>query len=319
MKNNDTICFAGGCFWGTEHFMRLLPGVTDTQVGYANSQVPDPSYELVCTGTTGAAEAVMVSFDPENVDLRRLIRIYFMTIDPTSLNRQGNDHGTQYRTGIYYTSDRQQLVAEEVAAEVAGQYSRKLAVEILPLENFYPAEEYHQDYLGKNPRGYCHLDRRLFEMARRTDLSPSPDDELRRRLSPMQFMVTRRNATEPPFRNEYWNEFRKGIYVDIISGKPLFASSDKFESGCGWPAFSRPLPGVDLTEQKDTSNGMIRTEVRNPEGSSHLGHVFNDGPEESGGMRYCINSASLRFIPLEEMAKEGYSELIPYVEAQAAR
>lgn len=320
ISKNKRVCFAGGCFWGTEHFMKQIDGVEQTEVGYANSTVPTPTYKEVCTGRTHAAEAVMVTYDTARVDLPFLIELYFMTIDPTSVNRQGNDIGTQYRTGIYYTSEAQKPIIEHEVAALADRYGRRLAVEVLPLENFYPAEDYHQDYLDKNPGGYCHIDPKLFEIARnaryhRTQAKwhrPS-DDELRRRLTREQYEVTQHNATEPPFANEYWNEHRRGIYVDVTSGEPLFASSDKFDSGCGWPSFSRPLPTASIVERDDFSHGMERTEVRSGIGDAHLGHVFPDGPRQSGGLRYCINSASLRFIPLESMAAAGYAPYIPYV------
>lgn len=315
----QTIYFAGGCFWGTQHFMSLVPGVTATEVGYANSRVENPDYKLVCTGTTGAAETVKVVYDAEEVSLPFLIDLFFMTIDPTILNRQGNDVGTQYRTGIYYSDNSQLPEIESVVERIAAYYDEPLAVEILPLKNFYPAEEYHQDYLDKNPGGYCHIDPTLFAIARNARQKGSDlwrrhsDEELRRTLTPMQFAITRQNMTEPPFQNQYNAEFRKGIYVDVTTGEPLFLSSDKFESGCGWPAFSHPISDELITELPDYSHGRTRTEVRSSTGDAHLGHVFPDGPAEKGGLRYCINSAALRFIPLEDMAEKGYERFIPLV------
>jgi len=300
--------------------MKQIDGVTATEVGYANSRLANPSYRQVCNGATGAAETVEVVYDPAKVSPRFLIGLYLKTIDPTSLNRQGNDVGTQYRTGIYYTDDEQRSAAEEAIAKLKKEYSQPIVVEVMPLENFYPAEEYHQDYLAANPGGYCHLSPRLFEIARNardTTLTgryakPS-DNELRGRLTREQYEVTQHSATEPPFRNEYWNNHRKGLYVDITTGQPLFVSTDKFDSGCGWPSFSRPLPDAGIVEKADYSHGMERIEVRSGAGDAHLGHVFDDGPAESGGLRYCINSASLKFIPLEEMADEGYADYIKYV------
>ena len=194
----------------------------------------------------------------------------------------------------------------------------------MPLRNFYPAEDYHQDYLDKNPGGYCHIDPRLFEVARDSSRNAAhgadssrwkrpSDDELRRRLTDIQYDVTQNNGTEPPFTNEYWNERREGIYVDVTTGEPLFASSDKFSAGCGWPSFSRPIPGASIVERSDHTHGMVRTEVRSYAGDAHLGHVFNDGPRASGGLRYCINSAALRFIPVEDMDALGYGDYLPYV------
>ncbi len=312
----NTIYLAGGCFWGTQHFLGLIPGVVSTQVGYANSKVSEPTYREVCTGTTGAAETVKVTYNPEVLPLPLLLSLYYRTVDPTSVNRQGNDRGTQYRTGIYYTDPSDRPVIEKSLHELAASTAGKIAIETGPLTNFYPAEEYHQDYLDKNPEGYCHIDPSLFEMARHIRIiptqSPRPaDKELRATLTPLQYEVTQHAATEPPFANEYFDEFRPGIYVDVVTGEPLFLSADKFESGCGWPAFSRPIDDSLIVERRDLSHGMDRTEVSSRKGGSHLGHVFPDGPAHTGGLRYCINSASLRFIPLEDMEEAGYSQYIP--------
>lgn len=323
------IYFAGGCFWGTEHFFSLVKGVVSTEAGYADSRVPSPSYGEVCSGDTHAAEAVKVVYDPEIVSLPFLIDLYFRTIDPTALNRQGNDVGTQYRTGIYYTDPAERGIIDNAVDRQRKLYTRPIVVEVKPLDNFYPAEDYHQNYLDKNPRGYCHIDRELMRMAaqaRDTTLKQNSvsakeknkyrkpsDAELRRRLTAEQYAVTRQGATERPYTNKYDREFRPGIYVDITTGQPLFISADKFDSGCGWPAFSRPISPEVLTEHADTSHGMRRVEVRSAAGDAHLGHVFPDGPRAKGGLRYCINSAALRFIPESEMEAEGYGEYLPLI------
>lgn len=315
MGNKAEIYLAGGCFWGTEHFLKQIRGVENTQVGYANSTVENPSYEQVCSGKTNAAETVKVAYDPETVNLGFLLDLYFKTIDPTSHNRQGNDRGTQYRTGIYYTNPADLPVIEQAIQTLGSQYTRPIAVEVMPLKNFYPAENYHQDYLDKHPNGYCHINPALFDMAKKANADKEyrkPDDAtLRKKLSAEQYAVTQKNATEPAFRNAYWNEHREGIYVDITTGEPLFVSTDKFDSGCGWPSFSKPINKELITEKQDTSYGMVRTEVRSKTGDSHLGHVFPDGPKDKGGLRYCINSASLRFIPKEKMKEEGYGQYLP--------
>lgn len=315
MENKNEIYFAGGCFWGTEHFLKLIQGVTYTQVGYANGNIKNPTYQEVCSDKTGFTETVKVNYLPQEVELSTLIDLFFKTIDPTSLNRQGNDRGTQYRTGIYYKNEADLPIIEAAIQKLSTQYTQPIVVEVKPLINFYPAEEYHQDYLDKNPGGYCHISPELFELAKNTHSQTQykkPDDTtLRNSLTPEQYSVTQQNATERAFKNEYWNEKREGIYVDITTGEPLFLSTDKYDSGCGWPSFTQPINKSLIKEKTDTSHGMIRTEVRSTTGNAHLGHVFEDGPTDRGGLRYCINSASLRFIPLDKMKEEGYEKYIP--------
>lgn len=310
-----TIYLAGGCFWGTAHLFSLVHGVTATEAGYANSKVPNPSYKLVCTGDTGTAETVRVEYDPDTVGLSVLLRLFFKSIDPLSLNRQGNDTGTQYRTGIYYTDPDDAIVIETELATLQRRHTAPLAVEFGPLVNFYPAEDYHQDYLYKNPDGYCHINPALFKEAKEIAgrISGIDKEELRSRLTPLQWEVTQNAATERPFTNEYDAEFRKGIYVDITDGTPLFLSTDKYNSGCGWPAFTRPIDENLIDCEIDTSYGRVRTEVKSSASGSHLGHVFPDGPAEEGGLRYCINSAALRFIPAERMEAEGYGRFLPFI------
>ena len=308
--------FAGGCFWGTEHFFKQIRGVISTEVGYANGTLQHaPSHEEVCSGNTGFAETVKIVYNPQVVDLKLLLELYFKTIDPTSLNKQGNDVGDQYRTGIYYTDAGVKTTIDEAIAALAKNYKKPIVVEVSPLKNFYQAEEYHQDYLDKNPRGYCHIPTKLFEVARKANPEPikfkkPTEAELRSRLTKEQYAVTQQNATETPFANEYWDEQREGIYVDITTGEPLFSSLDKFQSGCGWPSFAKPIDKKLIEEKEDKSYHMTRTEVRSKLGNAHLGHVFDDGPKQLGGLRYCINSASLRFIPKEDMQKEGYGEYL---------
>lgn len=317
-KKLRDIYFAGGCFWGTEHFMKQIRGVKATEAGYANGNVANPTYRQVCDGNTGFAETVKVTYDPGEVTLPLLVDLFFQTIDPTTLNRQGNDRGTQYRSGVYYTDKADLPVIEKAVEALEKKYSRPVVVEVKPLANFYPAEGYHQDYLDKNPGGYCHIRPELFEIARKANpprAYQKPDAAaLRSSLTAEQYAVTQKNATEPPFRNPYWNEFREGIYVDITTGEPLFVSTDKFESGCGWPSFSKPIDKSLIKENRDTSHGMERVEVRSKTGDAHLGHVFTDGPQDKGGLRYCINSASLRFIPKAEMEKAGYGAYLPLLD-----
>jgi peptide methionine sulfoxide reductase msrA/msrB len=250
--------------------------------------------------------------------LEFLLDLYYEAINPVSLNRQGGDVGRQYRTGIYYTDKADLPVIERSLARLQKQYDRPIAIEVRPLLNYSPAEEYHQRYLDKNPGGYCHIGPAQFKKASQATVNPAdypaPDtDTLRNTLTPMQYEVTQNSATEPPFQNEFDHEFRPGIYVDITTGEPLFTSSDKFDSGCGWPSFAKPLDPNVVREHEDTTHGMLRTEVKSRSGSAHLGHVFPDGPKELGGLRYCINSAALRFIPKEEMEREGYGAFLPLI------
>ena len=308
------IYFAGGCFWGTEHLFSLVEGVEKTTAGYANSIVTNPTYKEVCTGMTGAAETVEVIYDDTRVGLTELIDIYFRSIDPTSLNRQGGDVGTQYRTGIYYTDANDLPIIDAMIAMIQRRNTEPVVVEVMPLKNFYPAELYHQEYLYKNPDGYCHVNPALFKEVKSRKSRNLDKSELRSRLTPLQWEVTQNGATERPFTNEYDHEFRRGIYVDITDGTPLFVSAKKYDSGCGWPAFSRPIDTSFITEHDDNSYGRQRTEVRSASSGAHLGHVFNDGPADDGGQRFCINSAALRFVPEADMDREGYGKYLPLLD-----
>lgn len=312
------IYLAGGCFWGSEKYLASIRGVVSTQVGYANGETENPTYEEVCRHNTGHAEAVRVVYDAGILPLAFLLALYYESIDPVSVNRQGGDRGAQYRTGIYYVDDHDLPVIERSIAQLQARYDKPIAIEVAPLRNFSYAEDYHQKYLDKNPGGYCHISTAKFEQAAKAIVDPTayslPDtDALRQTLTAVQYEVTQNSATEPPFQNSFWDSFKPGIYVDITTGEPLFASSDKFESGCGWPSFSKPIDPSVIREKQDTSHGMRRVEVRSRAGDAHLGHVFDDGPRETGGLRYCINSASLRFIPKEEMAQQGYGYLLALV------
>lgn len=311
------IYLAGGCFWGMEKYIALIQGVKETQVGYANGAYKNPTYEQVCRENTGHAETVRVVYEPSIVSLPFLLELYFEAIDPTSLNRQGGDIGTQYRTGIYYTDAADLPVIQRSLSQLQARVKQPVAIEVKPMEQFSLAEEYHQNYLEKNPNGYCHIGSAAFQRAAKAGASAAPyvapaQKELQKALTPEQLAVTQNAATEPPFHNAYWNTFEPGIYVDITTGQPLFASSDKFDAGCGWPSFTRPIAEDALEEHTDTSHGMVRTEVKSRFGHAHLGHVFDDGPEE-GGLRYCMNSAALRFIPKSEMEKSGYGAYLKFV------
>jgi len=303
-----TIYLAGGCFWGLQKYLSLINGVTNTEVGYANGATTHPTYEQLCADS-GHAETVKVEYDDNIIALTELLDLYAEAIDPTSVNRQGGDSGIQYRTGIYYLDEQDRDIIAGWLVLLGESLLEPVAIELKPLENYYPAEGYHQNYLDKNPGGYCHIGSDKFERAKNTR-PRSKNNELREKLTPLQYEVAVGGATEPPFQNEYFDNFAPGIYVDVISGKPLFVSTDKFESGCGWPAFARPIDNALVRELPDYSYGRQRTEVRSVDSDAHLGHVFDDGPTELGGLRYCINSASLRFVPKEEMESEGYGEYL---------
>ena len=310
------IYLAGGCFWGGEKYLSSIPGVISTQVGYANGVTQSPTYEEVCNQNTGHAETVKVIYDPQKLSLEFLLELYYDSVNPFSLNRQGGDVGSQYRTGIYYTNENDLPVITKSLQRLQQKHQRKIAIEVKPLSNYFEAEEYHQKYLDKNPGGYCHIAPEKFEKASRAIINPAEyqlpnEDTLRSKLTDLQYKVTQEQATELPFQNEFDHVFQPGIYVDITTGEPLFSSRDKFDSGCGWPSFAKPIDPNVVQEKTDLSHGMIRSEVKSRVGSAHLGHVFPDGPKELGGQRYCINSAALRFIPKEDMEKEGYGHLLP--------
>lgn len=307
------IYLAGGCFWGLEEYFSRIEGVKKTTVGYANGQVESTNYQLI--HQTDHAETVHLIYDEKRVSLREILLYYFRVIDPLSVNKQGNDVGRQYRTGVYYTDEGDKAVIEQVFAEQEKQLGRKIAVELEPLRHYVLAEDYHQDYLKKNPGGYCHIN---VNDAYQPLVDPGQyekptDAELKEQLTREQYQVTQHSATERPFNNAYNATFEEGIYVDVTTGEPLFFAGDKFESGCGWPSFSRPIAREVLRYYEDKSHGMERIEVRSRSGNAHLGHVFTDGPESAGGLRYCINSAALRFIPKEKMEAEGYAYLLQHM------
>jgi len=307
------IYLAGGCFWGTEAYFSQLKGVVDTQCGYANGTTENPSYEEVCSGDTGHAETVLVKYDPTVLSLEKILTEYFKTIDPTTEDQQGNDIGTQYRTGIFYTDEADAAVIKSYVSAKQKDYTSPIVTEVGPLLNFYPAEEEHQDYLVKNPGGYCHVDLGLLseedkKFSSVKAQSAQAKEEKLKKLTPLQFDVTQNAATEPPFTGAYTDNHAAGLYVDIVSGEPLFTSLDKFDSDCGWPSFAKPIDEGSIVEKQDLSYGMTRTEVRSRGADSHLGHVFDDGPADLGGLRYCINSAALRFIPVDKLVEEGYGE-----------
>ena len=307
------IYLAGGCFWGLEEYFSRISGVLQTSVGYANGQVETTNYQLI--KETDHAETVQVIYDKKIVSLREILLYYFRVIDPLSVNQQGNDRGRQYRTGIYYLEEADLPTINTVVREQELLIGRKIAVEVEKLRHYILAEDYHQDYLKKNPGGYCHIDIRDAEkpLIDAANYEKPSQAVLKEKLSEESYRVTQEAATEAPFSNAYDQTFEEGIYVDITTGEPLFFAKDKFASGCGWPSFSRPISKELIHYYQDLSHGMERIEVRSRSGNAHLGHVFTDGPQELGGLRYCINSASLRFIAKDEMEEAGYGYLLPYL------
>ena len=310
----QTIYLAGGCFWGIEKLMQSVPGVVKTVSGYANGDPAiTPTYELVSTGKTGYRETVKVVYDPDNISLAGILSVFFRAVDPTVRNRQGNDCGSQYQTGIYFTDPVSERIVRQAAA-VEQRRNPAFHVEIQSLRVFHPAEEYHQNYLEIHPDGYCHISPAAFALAKQLRIDPGKyprpgNAEIRRRLRPQEYAVTQDGATDPPGFHPLTKEMRRGIYVDVVTGEPLFTSADKYLSTCGWPAFSAAVdPNVIITRD-DNSHGMYRTEIRSRSGDSHLGHVFSGDTASPTGIRFCVNGSALRFVPYEEMDAAGYGYL----------
>lgn len=313
LERIEQATFAGGCFWCMVSPFDQQPGIIEVVSGYTGGHTKNPTYEEVCSNTTGHYEAVQITFDPEIFPYSKLLELFWQQIDPTDAGGQFNDRGLSYRTAIFYHNDVQKELAETSKKELvtSGRFQKPIVTEILPVSTFFRAEEKHQHYYKKNPFHY-----NLYKegsgrsrFIRDNWKNRKSDEQLRKELTPIQYEVTRNNATEPPFRNEYWNHTEEGIYVDIITGEPLFSSKDKYDAGCGWPSFTKPLRRYEIEEKFDTSHGMRRIEVRSKTSDSHLGHVFDDGPGPDRA-RYCINSAALRFVPKNKLVEEGYGEFV---------
>ncbi|WP_454870801.1 peptide-methionine (S)-S-oxide reductase MsrA [Priestia megaterium] len=308
----EVATFAGGCFWCMVKPFDEQPGIIKVVSGYTGGHKENPTYKEVCSETTGHYEAVQITFDPEVFPYEKLLELYWPQIDPTDAGGQFADRGESYRTAIFYHNEHQKTLAEESKQqlEASGRFSEPIATQILPAKPFYEAEEYHQGYYKKNKFRYAMYrrgsGRDRFIKENWKDFRH--DEQLKTTLTPIQYEVTQNDATEPPFRNEFWDHTEDGIYVDIVSGEPLFSSTDKYDAGCGWPSFTKAINKDEVKENMDVSHNMVRTEVRSKTANSHLGHLFDDGPQDAGGLRYCINSAALRFVPKEDLEKEGYGE-----------
>lgn len=313
-KQTEIATFAGGCFWCMVEPFDQRPGVIDIRSGYTGGHVENPTYEQVCTNTTGHVEAVQITFNPEIMPYKELVETFWQQIDPTDAGGQFNDRGESYQTAIFYHTEEQKKIAEhsKKALDESKRFKMPIVTPVLPAKPFYEAEEGHQDYYKKRSFHY-----RMYKKGSgRQDFIKNnwqntiDKSELKEKLTPIQYHVTQENGTERPFDNEYWNNTQEGIYVDIIKGNVLFSSKEQYDAGCGWPSFTKPVDPYQIEDKVDKTHGMVRTEIRSKQSDSHLGHVFEDGPQDKGGLRYCMNSAAMRFIPKEKMEEEGYSKYL---------
>jgi len=320
--NEEIATLAGGCFWCMEAPFEKVQGVVKVVSGYAGGTKENPTYKEVSSGKTDYRESIQVYYDPEVLSYAEILDVYWRQFDPTDEGGSFGDRGHQYTSAIFYHNGKQKDIAEQSKKELdnSGIFNKPIVTPIIKFTTFYPAEDYHQDYYKKDPDRYYSYrkgsGRDTFIMetwGEEKKYTKPSEEELKKKLTDLQYKVTQKEGTERAFNNEYWDNHKAGIYVDIVSGEPLFSSKDKFESGTGWPSFIKPIDPKHIVKKEDSSLGMRRVEVRSKIGDSHLGHVFEDGPEPTG-LRYCMNSASMRFIPKEKMKEEGYGEYLWLVE-----